>query len=67
MKKNIEKALWSSSNQYHIWVNLICVFGALFFFNLGSVLKKHLGEIGLLKVLLDPLPPTKKHESQFLI
>ena len=67
MKKNIEKALWSSSDQYNIWVNLICVFGVLFFFNLDSVLKKHLDEIGLWKVLLDPLPLTKIHESQFLI
>jgi hypothetical protein len=38
----------------HVWANTICVTGALLFYNLLSVLNRHLGEDGLARVLLSP-------------
>lgn len=39
---------------YHVLVNTICVFGALLGFNLWSVIRKHLGEGGMWKILSTP-------------
>ena len=60
---NALKNLASSVDSYHIWVNIICIFGALFFYNLGSVLNDHLGEGGFRKILLSPLPEKKKDKA----
>jgi hypothetical protein len=38
----------------HVWVNTICVTGALLFYNLLSTLNHHLGTGGLARVLLTP-------------
>ena len=57
------KGLAGSADRYHIWVNIICMFGAIFFFNLGSVTKAYLGEGGLWKILLAPVLKKKKHEE----
>ncbi len=56
---NATKHLFENANSYHLWVNSICVFGALLFYNIGSVLHKHLGEGGIWKVLSAPLPKNK--------
>jgi hypothetical protein len=40
---------------YHIVVNVICKFGALFFFNLGSVIKGRLGKGGFREILISPV------------
>lgn len=53
---NAMKALSGETEIYHIIVNVIGVFGAFFGFNLWSVLNKHLGGIGLLKILSIPVP-----------
>jgi len=55
------KGLAGSADRYHIWVNIICMFGAIFFFNLGSVIKVFLGEKGIWKILLAPVPEKKKN------
>ena len=44
----------------HLWANSICVTGALFFYNLLSVLNRHLGTGGLLSVFL---APSKTHKD----
>ncbi|WP_020533720.1 hypothetical protein [Flexithrix dorotheae] len=41
---------------YHLWVNIICVFGALFFFNLWTVVKKHFGPDIFRKIMKTPIP-----------
>jgi hypothetical protein len=38
----------------HLWANIICVTGALIFYNLLSVLNRHLGAGGLARVFLSP-------------
>jgi hypothetical protein len=55
------KNTFKDSNDYHIWINTLCVFGTLFFFNFGEVIKLHLGVDSFLKLLRKPLP--KKTES----
>ena len=40
----------------HIYVNTICVFGALLFFNIRTVIKKQYGEGALLNILRSPVP-----------
>ncbi|MCK5714604.1 MAG: hypothetical protein KAH64_01475, partial [Nitrosomonadaceae bacterium] len=48
---NALKNLANDTSMYHVLVNIICVFGALFFYNLWSVIKRQLGE-GVLKEIL---------------
>lgn len=43
----------------HIWANTICLGGALLFYNLLSVLNRHLGTGGLAWVFLSPHPNIK--------
>lgn len=38
----------------YVWVNTICLGGALLFYNLFSALKSHLGKDGLARVFLTP-------------
>jgi len=38
----------------HLWANIICVTGALLFYNLISVLNRHLGTSELARVFLSP-------------
>lgn len=40
----------------HIWANTICLSGALFGYNVLTVVRRHLGEGGLARLLLSPLP-----------
>ena len=42
----------------HLWANTICVTGALLFYNLLTVLNRHLGTGGLARVFLSP----QKHD-----
>jgi hypothetical protein len=39
----------------HIWINTICLGGALLFFNLLAAVRRHLGGSGLSGVFLVPL------------
>ena len=41
---------------FHVWANVICISGALFVYNIFSVLEKIFGEGALLRALLSPLP-----------
>jgi len=41
---------------HHVWANTICLSGALLGYNLLSVIRCHLGEGGLIKLLWSPLP-----------
>ena len=49
------------TDSHHVLANLICVSGALFGFNVLSVIRRHLGEGGLLHLLMIPLPA--EHEG----
>ena len=52
---NALKNLPEREDVYHIWVTIICVFGAMFFYNLGSVINDHIGKGGLWKILMSPV------------
>jgi hypothetical protein len=41
---------------HHVWVNTICLSGALLGYNALSVVRRHLGEGGLMRLFLSPLP-----------
>ena len=60
---NAFKNLLNDANMYHIWVNIICVFGALFFYNFGSFLNKQLGNGGIMDMLSSPYPEANKIKS----
>ena len=50
------KNIASKANAYHIWVNTICVYGALLLYNIWSVFKKHFGERVFWKIMREPMP-----------
>ena len=60
---NALKALPESADRFHILVNLICISGALFFFNLWWLMKKHLGKQGIRNILLKPVPEKTKDQE----
>lgn len=53
---NALKNITKDANSYHIWVNIICVFGALFFYNLWSLIREYLGKDGLKGILFSAYP-----------
>lgn len=40
----------------HVWANAICLTGALFGYNILSVVRRHMGKKGLSRLFLSPLP-----------
>lgn len=55
------KNVFKTSDVYHIWIDTLCVFGALILFNFGAIIKLHLGEDGFRKILRSPVPNNKKY------
>lgn len=49
-------ALFDHADLYHVWLNLIVVSGAILVYNLLSVINRHLGEGGVKRLLMMPLP-----------
>jgi hypothetical protein len=58
------QAVFQHADIYHVWVNLICVSGALLGYNLISVINRQLGEGGLFRVLMTPRPVTEEEQPQ---
>jgi hypothetical protein len=56
---NALKNVTKSADIYHVLVTLICVFGALFFYNLGSVISGRLGK-GIWEMMISPVQEQKK-------
>jgi len=48
---------------YHVWANVICLSGALLGYNVLSVVRRHLGEGGLIRLFLSPLPEEPRAKS----
>jgi hypothetical protein len=40
----------------HVWANVICVTGALFWYNAFSLVRRHLGGQALIRLALEPPP-----------
>ena len=49
-------AVFQHADIYHVWLNFICLSGALLSYNILSVVRKNLGKGTLLRMLLSPLP-----------
>jgi hypothetical protein len=50
------KTLFDHADINHVWLNVLCLGGALLGYNVLWVVRRHLGEGGLLRLLLAPLP-----------
>lgn len=48
--------LFRQADIYHVWANTICVSGALFGFNALTVIQRQIGEGGLIRIFMNPLP-----------
>ena len=53
---NALENLKTRTDKYHIWVNTISVLGALLFYNIWSVVKKHFGKGIFRKLMISPVP-----------
>ena len=53
---NAFESIKTHTDKYHIWVNTLSVFGALLFYNIWSVVKKHFGKGIFRKLMISPVP-----------
>ena len=49
-------AVFKHADISHVWVNTICVSGALLGYNMLSIIRQHLGKGGLTRIFLSPPP-----------
>jgi len=49
-------SVFQHAKGHHVWVNSICLSGALLGYNVLSVVRRHLGQGGLIRLFLTPLP-----------
>lgn len=58
-------AVFQHADIYHVSVNVMVVTGALFVYNILAVIRHHLGEGGLLRLLLQPVPGNSQTRAGF--
>lgn len=58
------RALFHHADIPHIWVNTICLAGALFGYNVLSVIRRHLGAGGLRRLFSVPVPEETQPRSR---
>lgn len=49
-------ALFEHASAPHVWATTLCLAGALLGYNMLSVIQRHLGEGGLWRIFMNPLP-----------
>ena len=52
--------LFQQTDVHHVWANTLCLSGALLVYNGLSVVQRHLGKGGLIRVFMSPLPEEVK-------
>jgi len=52
--------LFQQADVHHVWANTFCLSGALLGYNALSVVRRHLGERGLIRIFMSPLPDETK-------
>ncbi len=57
------KSLFHHADIEHVWANAICISGALLGYNALSVIRRHLGEGGLIAMFREPLPEESNPEQ----
>jgi hypothetical protein len=50
------RSIFQHTDIHHVWVNTICLGGALLSYNVLWVIRRHLGEGALLRLMLTPVP-----------
>ena len=50
------RSLFQHADIDHVWANAICISGALLGYNALSVIRRHLGDGGLIAIFREPLP-----------
>jgi hypothetical protein len=55
-------SLFQRADIDHVWANAICITGALLGYNVLAVIRRYLGEGGLARIMLSPLPEEPKPE-----
>lgn len=50
------KHLFQMADVYHVWVNVICISGALLVYNALDAVSRHMGKGGLSRLFLSPPP-----------
>lgn len=50
------RSVFQHADIYHVWLNFICVSGALLFYNILSVIHRNLGTKAMIKMFITPLP-----------
>jgi hypothetical protein len=50
------RQLFQQEDVYHLWANTLCLSGALLGYNVLAVVRRHLGNRGLIRLFLSPLP-----------
>ena len=56
-------AVFQHAEVPHVWVNTICMTGALLGYNALTVVRRHLGEGALIRLFLSPLPEQAKEND----
>jgi len=51
------RAVFQHADIHRVWVDSICLTGALLSYNVLAVIRRHLGEGALVRMFLSPLPP----------
>jgi hypothetical protein len=54
------EGLFQHADLPHVWANTLCLSGALLGYNAISVVRRHLGAKGLLRMFLSPIPEETK-------
>ena len=59
-REKLKDEIRAVAKVHHVWVNTICLTGALLGYNVLSVVRRYLGQGGLLRLFLLPLPEQEK-------
>jgi hypothetical protein len=57
-------AVFKHAEIFHVWVNTICLSGALLVYNMLSIIRKHPGKGGLMWLFLSPLPAESRARKE---
>lgn len=57
-------AVFEHADVYLVWLNLAVVSFALLGYNITAVIKRHLGEGGIWRLLTEPLPEEPRHQAK---
>ncbi len=58
------RSVFQHADIYHVWVNTICLGGALLSYNVLWVIRRNLGQGGLLRLLRTPIPDEPVAEGE---